>query len=293
MNERPSPPGAPDPAYANYRDVAEELGRAAGAVLMRRFGGPLAIDFKGAQDLVTTADHESEAFLTGELHARYPEHAVRSEEGTGRERPAAYRWLVDPLDGTTNFAHGYPFFAVSVALERARPGHEAEPGSRGPIVAAAVYDPTRDECWTAAAGHGARLDGAPIRVSPIDTLEHALVSTGFPYDLRERPEESLRYFEAFLPITQAIRRDGSAALNLCYLACGRFDAFWELKLHAWDTAAAALVVAEAGGRVTDFGGGAFDPFGVECAASNGVLHPPLLEVLGRFPRPSATARPRS
>jgi myo-inositol-1(or 4)-monophosphatase len=268
-----------------WRAVAEELARGAGAVLMRYFGSAFEIGYKGAQDLVTPADRDSEAFLVGELHRRFPDHAVLAEEGGGRAQAARYRWLVDPLDGTTNFAHGYPFFTVSVGLEEALPGHEGKAGRRGPMVAAAVYDPTRDECFTAAAAGGALLNGRPIRVSEVDRLERSLLVTGFPYDLRERPEESLRYFAALLPIAQAVRRDGSAALNLCYLACGRFDAFWEIKLHAWDTAAASLVVEEAGGRVTDFADGPFDPFGIECAGSNGRVHPELLAVLGRFPRP--------
>ena len=278
MNAGPSP-------VAPWRDLAEELARGAGAVLMRHFGGALEIGYKGVQDLVTPADRESEAYLVGELRRRCPEHAVLAEEGGGSARPARYRWLVDPLDGTTNFAHGYPFFTVSIGLEEALPGREAEPGRRGPMVAAAVYDPTRDECFTAAAGAGARLNGRPIRVSAVATLERSLAVTGFPYDLRERPEESLRYFAALLPLTQAVRRDGSAALNLCYLACGRFDAFWEIKLHAWDAAAGALVAAEADGTVTDFAGAPFDPFGIECAATNGRVHAELLAVLGRFPRP--------
>jgi myo-inositol-1(or 4)-monophosphatase len=274
-------------AAGEARDRAEEWARGAGAVLREYAGRAIEVDYKGVQDLVTSADRASEAYLVEAIRRRYPDHAVLAEEGTGREAPAGYRWLVDPLDGTTNFAHRYPFYAVSLALERAEPGREGAPGRRGPIVAAAVYDPVRDECWTAARGEGAKLDGRPIHVSDVRTLERALAATGFPYDFKERPAESLPFFEAFLYETQAVRRDGSAALNLCYLACGRFDAFWEIKLHAWDTAAACLVIEEAGGRVTDFAGGAFDPFGIECAASNGLLHGELLGVLARFPRPRA------
>lgn len=265
--------------------VAEELARGAGRVLLEHFGRPLEIGYKGEQDLVTPADRASEAYVVEEIHRRFPDHALLAEEGTEEARPGRYRWLVDPLDGTTNFAHGYPFFAVSVALEEAEPGREAHAGRRGPIVAGSIFDPLREECWTAARGRGAFLDGRPARVSGIDRLERALLATGFPYDLKQRPQESLRYFEAFLPRSQAVRRDGSAALNLCYLACGRFDAFWEIKLHAWDTAAGSLIVEEAGGRVTDFAGKPFDPFGAECAASNGLLHAEVLSVLQGFPRP--------
>ncbi len=272
--------------------AATDLARAAGQILMGHFRGPLEVRFKGAVDLVTPADQESEAFLAGELSRRFPEHAVLAEEGGGGERPASFRWLVDPLDGTTNFAHGYPFFAVSLALEAAEPGREREIGRRGPIVLAVVHDPTRGEVWTAARGRGAQLDGRPIRVSGVEPLSRALVATGFPYDVHQRPEESLPLFGAFLPITQAIRRDGSAALNLAYLACGRFDAFWERKLHAWDTAAGSLLLEEAGGTVSDFGGAPFDLFGDECAASNGPLHRELLEVLGRTAGPGA-ARTKS
>jgi len=274
-------------SFAAARDEAEAWARRAGIILQEHAGRALEVENKGDQDLVTSADRASEAYLVDAIRRRYPNHAVLAEEGTGREVPAPYRWLVDPLDGTTNFAHRYPFYAVSIALERAEPGHEGAAGRRGPIVAACVYDPVRDECWTAARGEGARLNGQTIRVSDVPTLDRALAATGFPYDFKQRPEDSLPFFEAFLHETQAVRRDGSAALNLCYLACGRFDAFWETKLHAWDTSAAWLVIEEAGGRVTDFRGGPFDPFGAECAASNGVLHGALLEVLGRFPRPRA------
>jgi len=276
--------GAERLAPGAAREIAEELARGAGAVLLGFAARSFEIDYKSAQDLVTTADRASEAFLVSEIERRFPEHAIVAEEGSGRDRPARYRWLVDPLDGTTNFAHGYPFYCVSVALEEALPGREAEPGARGEIVAGAVYDPQRQEGFTAARGEGASLNGKPIGVSRVAELGRGLLATGFPYDFRERPRESLAYFEAFLYEAQAVRRDGSASLNLCYLACGRFDAFWELKLHAWDTAAAWRILEEAGGRLTDFAGGPFDLFGEECAGSNGLLHEALLGVLGRFPR---------
>jgi myo-inositol-1(or 4)-monophosphatase len=272
-------------APAEVRKVAEELARGAGAVLLGYAERSFEIDYKGVQDLVTTADRASEAFLVAELERRFPDHAIVAEEGSGRDRAARYRWLVDPLDGTTNFAHRYPFYCVSVALEEASPGREGERGRRGEIVAGAVYDPVRQECFTAARGEGATLNGKPIRVSRVADLQRGLLATGFPYDFRQRPRESLAYFEAFLHDAQAVRRDGSASLNLCYLACGRFDAFWELKLHSWDTAAAWRILEEAGGRLTDFSGGPFDPFGEECAGSNGLLHDTVLAVLARFPRP--------
>ena len=297
--DRASPPeGTLTPRAA--RQAAEELARGAGQVLLDHAGRALQVDFKGAQDLVTSADRASERYLVGEIERRFPGHSVLAEEGSGRERPSRYRWLIDPLDGTTNFAHGYPFYSVSVAIEEATelsrssvtssgsatsPSSVTSSGSRGDILAGAVFDPVRAECFSAAKGEGATLNGQSIHVSQVTQMQRALLATGFPYDFRERPRESLDYFEAFMHDSQAVRRDGSAALNLCYLACGRFDAFWELKLHPWDTAAAWRIVEEAGGRLTDFAGGAFDPFGIECAGSNGVLHEALLEVLGRFPRP--------
>jgi myo-inositol-1(or 4)-monophosphatase len=273
-----------DNRYRDFEEGAEEMSRSAGALLMRYFGGPLQVDYKGEVDLVTQADRESESLLIDRISTLYPEHAVLAEEGGGSGGAARFRWLIDPLDGTTNFAHDYPFFAVSMALEEAEPGREGEAGRRGPIVAAAVFDPTRGDCWTASRGGGARFNGQPVRVSRVDRMRRALAVTGFPYDIRENPQPSLDMFAAFLKDTQAVRRDGSAALNLCYLACGRFDVFWELKLHAWDTAAASLIIEEAGGVVSDFRGGPFNPFDAECAASNGLLHQQLLDTLSRFPR---------
>jgi len=279
--------GAETLAPGEARRAAEELARGAGAVLLEHASRSFEIDYKSVQDLVTSADRASEAYLVAEIERRYPGHAIVAEEGSGRDRTARYRWLVDPLDGTTNFAHGYPFYAVSVAVEEADAGRESARGPRGAIVAGAVYDPQRDECFSAARGQGASLNGRAIHVSAVSRLERGLLATGFPYDFRERPRESLDAFEAFLHEAQAVRRDGSAALNLCYLACGRFVGFWEVKLHPWDTAAAWRIVEEAGGRLSDYAGGPFDPFGIECAGSNRLLHDAVLAVLARFPRPSA------
>src|SRR5262249_31908440 len=158
-------------------------------IVLAHAGRALEVAYKSAQDLVTSADRASEAFVVDALRRQFPDHAVLAEEGSGRGGAARYRWLVDPLDGTTNFAHGYPFYAGSIALEQAEPGREDAPGSRGPIIAAAVFDPVRGECWTAAKGGGATLDGRPIRVSGVRDLGRALAATGFPYDLRQRPEE--------------------------------------------------------------------------------------------------------
>jgi myo-inositol-1(or 4)-monophosphatase len=209
---------------------------------------PGAIDYKGGIDLVTEFDRRSERFVKDELARRFPGHGWLGEETGGASAGEEFRWVVDPLDGTTNFAHAYPFFCVSIALEQA-----------GERVLGVVYDPLRDECFSAVKGEGAALNGVPIRVSRVDTLARALAATGFAYDVHEKPEETLRFFGPLLSKVQGIRRDGSAALNLAYLACGRFDVFWEVKLHAWDVAAGALLVEESGGTITDFAGGPMPP----------------------------------
>jgi len=178
------------------------------------------------------------------------------------------RWILDPLDGTTNFAHNYPFFSVSIAVE-----------VEGRLSAGAVYDPVREELFTAAAGHGATLNDVSIRVSDIGRVEDGLLVTGFPYDVREHPDEPLALFRAFLVRAQAIRRDGSATLNLCYLACGRFDGFWEAQLSPWDMAAGTLIVREAGGLVTAFDRGEFRLDGRQILASNGKIHEEMSAIL--------------
>jgi len=257
---------------AHWLSEACEVARAAGAILRDGYGRPLAIDYKGGIDLVTEYDRKAEAFIREELSRRFPGHGWLGEE-SGAGAAGEFRWVVDPLDGTTNFAHAYPFFAVSIALEVS-----------GTRTLGVVYDPLRDECFAASKGESATLNGAPIRVSRVDDLARALAATGFAYDVHEKPEETLRFFSPFLSKVQGIRRDGSAALNLCYLACGRFDLFWEVKLHPWDVAAGALIVEEAGGRVTDFAGGPMPSDGFEVAGSNGVLHDDLLKVLSTIKR---------
>ncbi len=193
---------------------------------------------------------------------------LAEESGSLAGADAEFRWVVDPLDGTTNFAHGLPIFCVSIALE-----------ARGRRALGVIYDPMRDECFAARAGAGATLNGAPIAVSAAQTLESALGGTGFPYDVMDAPEETLRWFAPLLPRLRGVRRLGSAALDLAYVACGRLDLFWEAKLHAWDVAAGILIVEEAGGRVTDFAGGSVGIDPVQTAASNGHVHEALLAVL--------------
>lgn len=262
---------AADPAA--LRDAAERFAREAGAVVRSGWGTIHAPERKGRIDLVTEYDRRSEAVLLGRIAERFPGHAVLAEE-SGAHAGGGVRWLLDPLDGTTNFAHNYPFFCVSVAAE-----------SDGELIAGAVYDPVRDELFSAARGAGATLNGVPIRVSAIGTVADALLVTGFPYSVREHPETILPMFEAFLVRAQGVRRDGSAALNLCYLACGRFDGFWEGHLSPWDMAAGVLLVREAGGTVTDYAGGPFRLDGRQILASNGRLHDEMRAVL-------AAARPR-
>lgn len=253
--------------------AATDFARAAGAVVREGYGALHAPEHKGAIDLVTEYDRRSEAVLLERIAARFPGHGVLAEEsgahaGAAAQTPVPVRWLVDPLDGTTNFAHNYPFFAVSVAAEVA-----------GVLAAGAVFDPVRDELFAAAAGQGATLNGEPLRVSGVVRVADALLVTGFPYDVRQHPERILPLFEAFLLRAQGVRRDGSAALNLCYLAAGRFDGFWESSLSPWDMAAGTLIVREAGGIVTDYAGGEFRLDGREILASNGRLHQEMKEIL--------------
>jgi len=254
---------------ADLRQAAVEMAREAGALLRAGYGTVHAPERKGRIDLVTEYDRRSEALVLQRLRERFPDHEVLAEEsGLHAVTAAPVRWLIDPLDGTTNFAHNYPFFAVSIAAEVA-----------GELVAGAVYDPVRDEMFAAARDAGATLNDVPIRVSPIGRVEDALLVTGFPYDVREHPERHLPFFQAFLMRAQGIRRDGSAALNLCYLAMGRFDGFWEGNLSPWDLAAGVLLVREAGGRVTRYDGSPLALDGRQILATNGRLHLEMIEVL--------------
>lgn len=249
-----------------------ELARDAGAILVDRLGRA-QVSNKGDIDLVTEADLASEQLIVERIKSHYPRHAILAEESgdTAGLAPAAgqseWKWIVDPLDGTTNYAHGYPCFCVSIALERA-----------GKIEIAVIYDPTRDEMFAAERGLGANLNERRLRVSTVEDLNSAMLCTGFPYNVRERPNFA-RHFAQFTMEAQAVRRDGSAALDLAYLACGRFDGFWEDGLNAWDVAAGVLLIEEAGGRVTDFTGGALDIYTPKVLASNGLVHDHMMRVL--------------
>jgi myo-inositol-1(or 4)-monophosphatase len=255
--------------YYKVRAVAVEAALAAGEVLKGHYEKPFDISYKGGDlDLVTTADTESEQTIVSILRKRLPGVAILAEEGGESGDDTGGRFLVDPLDGTTNFAHGYPHFAVSIGYE-----HE------GQIRVGVVYDPLRPELFVAEKGTGAFLNGKKIQVSTARELGRALLITGFPYDLREDVRATLRFFNRFMSVARAIRRDGSAALNLCYVGAGRCDGYWEEKLNAWDIAAGSLIVTEASGNVTDLRGETFDHLGGSVLASNGLLHEAMLEVL--------------
>ncbi|MBI5575416.1 MAG: inositol monophosphatase [Deltaproteobacteria bacterium] len=249
---------------------AEETARGAGEILRRNYGKKQTVHFKGEINLVTDVDRQSETFIIGRIRDSFPDHGILSEESSEVTSSSPYRWIVDPLDGTTNYAHGYPCFCVSIAVEKA-----------GTLSAGAVYDPLLDEMFAAMPGGGAFLNGRPISVSATEKLRRSLLSTGFAYDVNTASDNNLGYFQEFVFTGQAIRRDGSAALDMCYLACGRFDGFWELSLKPWDTAAGLLILKEAGGIATRLDGSPYDIHQPDILASNGRIHGQMLDVLKR------------
>jgi myo-inositol-1(or 4)-monophosphatase len=241
-----------------------EIAREAGALLMTYFARRVKVEYKGDVDLVTEADRVSEALIVERIQARWPRHGIMAEEGTRAPASADYSWYVDPLDGTTNFAHGFPVFCVSMGLEH-----------KGERIAGVIYDPTRDELFSAEKGSGAWLNQRRIHVSKVSTLAESLVATGFPSHKRHK-NPNIHFYHQITLRTHGVRRAGSAALDLACVACGRFDGFWEFNLNPWDTAAGVLLVEEAGGKVTDFSGGPFRIESREVMASNGLLHADLL-----------------
>ena len=245
------------------------IAREAGATLMQYFHQGIKIEYKGDADLVTAADRASEKLIRERIAQQFPSHDVLGEEQGLTDQGSDYRWYVDPLDGTTNFAHGYPVFCVSMALEH-RPA-----GSEGKRIAGVVYDPTRNELFSAALGKGAQLNGAPIQVSKAAQLKECLVATGFPSHKRHKNPNIYFYHQITLR-THGVRRAGSAALDLCNVASGRFDGFWEFNLNPWDTAAGVLIAEEAGGRASRFDGSAFLLDSRETLASNGLVHDALM-----------------
>lgn len=250
--------------------TAIEAALAAGRLQLQYFRKSPAITKKGRIDLVTAADLAVEHVFRTLIAARFPTHAVLGEESAAGQDvvDAPLRWIIDPVDGTTNFAHGLGFFCVSIALE-----------VHGRMELGVVYDPVADELFVAERGRGARLNGVPIRTAPCGALVDALLCTGFPYSVREDRRRQLHVFGAFLEEAQAVRRLGSAALDLCYVACGRLDGYWEEKIHIWDVAAGALIVQEAGGRVSGMGGEPHEPFAGHLVAASTDLHDAMLDVI--------------
>ncbi len=253
-------------------ELAERLAREAGRLQRESYEGEFEVHTKSAViDLVTDVDRACERLIVDAIQAERRGDAILAEEGGGTDDPdAEWRWVIDPLDGTANYAHGYPRFCVSIGIEQ-----------RGVATVGVIYDPLLDELFSAVRGRGATLNDRPLQVSAETRLDHAMLATGFAYDVHRSVEDNLDHFSAFVKAARAIRRDGSAALDLCYVAAGRFDGFWELKLHPWDVAAGLLIVEEAGGRTSDFSGRGSCASGQQTVASNDHLHEAILKLLQR------------
>ncbi len=250
----------------DFLETAIQIAREAGALITEMSKAPLEISYKRPSDLVTEADRRSEALIVDRLSKHFPTHAIISEEGGGQKIASDYSWFVDPLDGTTNFAHGFPFYCVSLGLEH-----------RNEVIAGVVYDPSREELYSAEKGAGAFLNGRRLQVSKNERLSESLLATGFPpYD--HNHDLNVQLFFQFTQKSHGIRRAGSAALDLCAVAAGRFDAFWELTLNPWDKAAGALLVTEAGGRVSNLSGGPMTLATSEIFSSNGLIHDAMMPV---------------
>jgi myo-inositol-1(or 4)-monophosphatase len=255
----------------NYLEAAIEIAQEAGKILIEELSRPVDIRYKGDEvDLVTQADKRSEQLIVARLNKYFPDHSVAAEEGTGNEAASEFRWHVDPLDGTTNFAHGYPCFCVSIALAQ-----------RDTLLAAVVFNPFYNELFTAARGEGATFNGKKISVSKVATLSTSLLCTGFPVRNR-KASPNLQYYGEFTQRSHGVRRDGSAALDLAGVAAGRFDGFWEFNLQKWDTAAGVLLVEEAGGKVTDFAGNPYQLGGPIILATNGLIHEEMRAVANQI-----------
>lgn len=255
-------------------ETALAAARAGGTVLRSKFGTRLHIEEKSAKDLVTEADREAEKAIVDTILDRFPDHNILAEEGIYPQTASPYRWIIDPLDGTTNFSHNFPWFAVSIALEHA-----------GEIILGIVYQPYYEELFVAIKGQGTTLNGRPLQVSSTALLERSLLATGFAPASSTSPVNNFDHFLRFQEMAQACRRPGAASLDLACVAAGRFDGFWEMKLKPWDTAAGMLLVTEAGGRVSNFDGAPFSPDQVECLASNGLIHDVMISVLQQGARP--------
>jgi myo-inositol-1(or 4)-monophosphatase len=257
--------GKPHPLFLS---TAIEAVVRAGDLQMAKFGTGVRVEMKGAIDLVTEVDLEVENMFRAMIAERFPDHDVLAEEMGGGTTGARHRWVFDPLDGTTNFAHGVPIFCASLALE-----------IDGHAVVAAVYDPNREELFTAEAGVGSWMNGQRLNVSANATVIESMLVTGFPYHVHQHADEFVKVFAQVLKQARAIRRLGSAALDICWVAAGRMDGFWEASLKAWDMRAAALILEEAGGRVTGMAGETWDPYEGHVLATNGLIHDELLKIL--------------
>jgi myo-inositol-1(or 4)-monophosphatase len=251
----------------NFKLFAEDLARQAGSLLKKQFNQTHKIHYKGDINIVTEADRMSEDLIVKSITRNFPDDGILSEESPAISGTGKRRWIIDPLDGTTNYAHGYPVFCVSIALE-----------SDGEIVLGVIYDPIREDLFSTVRGKGTYLNGKKLTVSSVKNLSRGLLATGFPYDIRDSRENNLDYFNVMAVNVQAIRRAGAAALDLAYLAAGRFDGFWELKLKPWDTAAGCLMVEEAGGKVSDLFGEKWNIFSPHLLATNGLIHRKMINI---------------
>ncbi len=249
-------------------ELAIRAAREAGAILQEYAASGFQIEHKGRINLVTEADHASERHIKALIAAAYPSHRILAEESGAHGEGDEYCWIIDPLDGTTNFSHGFPCYAVSIGVEY-----------RGQSVVGVIYDPCRDELFAAERGAGATCNGQPIRVSGIDTLERALLVSGFPYDVRERMNDYLPAWRVFLERAQGVRRFGSASVDMACVAAGRLEGFWEKGLNAWDVAAGWVIIEEAGGRVTKLDGAPFDNHTASLLCSNGLVHDEMLQAI--------------
>lgn len=252
----------------DIRQVAIRAAKKAGQILKKGQTEALTVSYKSDLNLVTNIDNLSEETIVALINKHFPEHQILAEEGHDRTEPSPFRWIIDPLDGTTNYAHRFPFFCVSIAVE-----------IKGKVRLGVVFDPIRNELFFAERGKGAFLNEKPIRVSPANHLRKSLLVTGFAYDIRTDPINNFNHFINFSMKAQGVRRTGSAALDLCYVASGRLDGFWELKLRPWDTAAGSLILTEAGGKLSDFSGKPFSIYDSEMLASNGKIHREMIDVL--------------
>jgi myo-inositol-1(or 4)-monophosphatase len=252
----------------NYLEVAEKAAREAGVVLLENLGKVKEIEFKAKNSLVTEVDKLSEEIIITNIKNSFPSHGIFAEESGRDSNTSPHVWLIDPIDGTTNYAHAYPFFSISIALE-----------INGQVEVGLVYDPVKDEMFTAQKGKGAFLNGQTITVSKSHAIEHCHVCTGFMHEIEWMVEANIKHFGNFIRRARAVRRDGSAALDLCYVACGRFDGFWELGLNPWDTAAAVLILNEAGGQVSTFVGDEYTIYIKEILASNSIVHEHMMDIL--------------